>query len=66
MGNHLTNNFFREVPSNLSRYIKRKTRRFNVIPRAEKYIDKIPQTAVRAPTYESTMKLVEKLKKGSS
>lgn len=64
MGNHLTNNIVREIPNYLLGAVKRKTRRFNVIPRAEKVIDKIPENPTRAPTHEATQKIVEQFLKG--
>lgn len=64
MGNHLASNLVRGLPSSLLRLVQRKTRRFNVIPRAEKLIDKIQENPSRAPIHEATQKLVEQLMKG--
>lgn len=64
MGNHVARDMVRDLPTNLFRALKRKTRRFNAIPRAEKAIDRIQENPARAPIHEATQKVVEQLMKG--
>lgn len=66
MGNKVTVSLITELPIYAKRYILRKVRRFNVIPRAEKKIDKIltEKKSERAPLYEPTRKIVEDFLKG--
>lgn len=67
MGNTVTVSIITELPIYAKRYVLRKVRRFNVIPRADKKIDKIltEKKAERAPLYEPTRKIVEDFLKGS-
>lgn len=61
MGNS-SSNVFKEFNVYLLRNIKRKTRKFNAVPRAEKLLELEKRT--RAPLHDSTKKIVEKLIKG--
>lgn len=62
----VTSNFIKEVPTHFLRYTKRKVMRFNVVPRAEKVIDSIPETIRPPPKFESTLKQMDRLRKGTT
>lgn len=65
MGNRALATVVREFPTAVRRYLIRKVRRFNVIPRAEKQIDKMLQDKPqRAPLFDVTSKEIEKFLKG--